>query len=113
MTSDPRAPILDREIPLTGPVGRRAGIRALLVPLVILIFVLPVFLHPPFAHAIREWLARSGLLGPWTLPRAVFAALGGLLIGFSITAIHELGHLVVGVSVGFRCRSIFVGPLQV
>jgi hypothetical protein len=36
-----------------------------------------------------------------------------ILIAFSVTAIHELGHLIVGVLVGFRCSSLFLGPLQV
>jgi hypothetical protein len=50
--------------------------------------------------------------GPWTPSRVASVCVFSLLIGFSITAVHELGHLIVGVCVGFRCRSLFLGPLQ-
>jgi hypothetical protein len=42
----------------------------------------------------------------------VFVVLSGALIGLSVTAIHELGHVIVGFLVGFRCSSMFIGPLQ-
>jgi hypothetical protein len=34
------------------------------------------------------------------------------VLSYNCGKIHELGHLIVGVWVGFRCRSMFLGPLQ-
>jgi hypothetical protein len=73
------------------------------------------FWHPPFVGTIRRWILVQHerlLPGPRSFSRIVFVGLASLLIGFLITAIHELGHLIVGLCVGFRCRSMFLGPLQ-
>jgi hypothetical protein len=71
--------------------------------------------HPPFVESLHQGiLTQLGGLFPssWTFGRLLFVGLFSILIGFSITAIHEVGHLVVGVCVGFRCSSMFLGPLQ-
>jgi hypothetical protein len=74
-----------------------------------------VFGNPQFVVTVREWILTQSerqFPGPWSLSRMVFVGLTSMLIAYGITAIHELGHLIVGVCVGFRCRSMFVGPLQ-
>jgi peptidase M50-like protein len=36
-----------------------------------------------------------------------------LATGFVVTAVHELGHIIAGLCVGFRFRSVEVGPLRI
>jgi len=70
---------------------------------------------PPFVESLRGWILthfEEMFPGSWTFGRVLFVGLFSILIGFSITAIHEFGHLIVGVLVGFRCSSMFLGPLQ-
>jgi hypothetical protein len=85
------------------------------IALGVAIVALLVLRHPPFVESLQKWgLSQFEQLfpDPLTPARIVFIAVIGILIGFSVTAIHELGHLIVGVLVGFRCDSLFLGPLQ-
>jgi hypothetical protein len=50
--------------------------------------------------------------GSWTYRRIAGVAFFSILIGYSLTTIHELGHLIVGLCAGFRCQSVFLGPLH-
>jgi len=106
-----RTPILDREAPLPQPRPSSSlplilGIGLCLVPLVLLIIW-----QPPFVESLRRQIEQR-FPGPWPLSRIAFVAVISILIGFAITAAHELSHLLVGVCVGFRCCSMFLGPLQ-
>jgi hypothetical protein len=66
---------------------------------------------PPILH---QWLLTD-------LPRWFLDQWGGLgVVGFGLSAlaafylmlaVHELGHVAAGLCVGFRCRSLRVGPL--
>ncbi len=111
-------PILDREAPLPEPSATGSGSHVVLgicAALCIVIVAMLALWHPPFVASLRRWmLLQFGELFPgrWTFSRVLFMGLFGLLITFSITAIHELGHLLVGICVGFRCSSMFLGPLQ-
>jgi hypothetical protein len=74
-----------------------------------------ILLHQSFVEAIRRWILMQSerlLPGPWDLGRIVLVGLTTILIGCSVTAIHELGHLIVGIGMGFRCSSMFLGPIQ-
>jgi hypothetical protein len=71
--------------------------------------------QPPFVESLRQWAQpplEELFPGSWTFSRILSVGLLGVLISFSITAIHELGHLIVGVCLGFRYSSMFLGPLQ-
>jgi hypothetical protein len=111
-------PILDRAAPLPEPIAPLAGTRVLFgtgIALCVAIFVLLVLRHPPFVESVHKWaLSQFEQLFPDSLAPAgiVFVGVIGILICLSVTAIHELGHLIVGVLVGFRCNSLFLGPLQ-
>jgi len=111
-------PILDRAAPLPEPVAPSAGTRVLFgtgIALCAVIVTLLVLRHPPFVASLHKWaLSQFEQLFPDSLTPAgiVFVGVIGILIAFSVTAIHELGHLIVGVWVGFRCHSLFLGPLQ-
>jgi hypothetical protein len=108
-------PILDRESPLPGPASGSG--TPVVVGIVLCLAALAALIawHPPFIDSLRDWIrvqVESLFPGPWTPSRAAAVCVFSLLIGFAITAIHELGHLIVGVCVGFRCHSLFLGPLQ-
>jgi len=111
-------PILDREAPLPEPSAPGPGSRVLLglfAGLCLAVAASLVLWHPPFVEALHEWTLTQveGLFpGSWTFGRILFVGLFSILIGFSVTAIHELGHLIAGVCVGFRCSSLYLGPLQ-
>jgi hypothetical protein len=110
-------PILDREAPLPGPSASRGSrvVLGLCTALCLAIAASVALGHPPFVESLHQWiLTRLEELfpGSWTFGRILFVGLFSILIGFSVTAIHELGHLIVGVCVGFRCSSMFLGPLQ-
>jgi hypothetical protein len=110
-------PILDREAPLPGPSapGGSRVVLGLCAALCLAIAASLALWHPPFVESLhRGILTRlEGLFpGSWTFGRLLFVGLFSILIGFSITAIHELGHLAAGVGVGFGCSSMFLGPVQ-
>ena len=111
-------PILDRAAPLPEPVAPSSGTCVLFgtgIALCAAIVALLVLRHPPFVESLQKWgLSQFERLfpDPLTPARIVFIGVIGILIGLSGTAIHELGHLIVGVLVGFRCDSLFLGPLQ-
>jgi hypothetical protein len=116
-------PILDRVAPLPRPNAPGSGSRIILgasLTLSIAIIATLVFWHPPFVESLRQWLLTTFdqmFPGPWTSTRVILVGLSivliGFSIGFSVLAIHELGHLIVGICVGFRCSSMFLGPLQI
>jgi hypothetical protein len=67
--------------------------------------------RPP---TLWRWLLTD--VGPWFLDQ--WARLGIVGLGVSalaafylMLAVHELGHVLAGLCVGFRCRSLRLGPL--
>jgi hypothetical protein len=67
--------------------------------------------RPPI---LRQWLLgdfRSWLLEQWARLGIVGVGLSVLAAFYLMLAIHELGHVLAGLCVGFRCRSLRVGPL--
>ena len=67
--------------------------------------------RPPI---LRQWFLTE--LRPWFLDQVTGIGIVGLGASafaafYLMLAIHELGHVVAGLSVGFRCRSYRVGPL--
>jgi hypothetical protein len=104
-------PILDWLAPLPRPAAHGSGSRIILgVVTTLFIAILATLM---LRH--RQWILMNFermFPGSWTYIRVIFVGLSIVLIGFFVTAIHELGHLIVGICVGFRCRSMFLGPLQ-
>jgi peptidase M50-like protein len=68
--------------------------------------------HPPVLSSVRHVAVRL-FPGPWTASHALWFILAALLVVFSVVAIHELGHALMGIAVGFRIQWVRVGPLQV
>jgi hypothetical protein len=111
-------PILDREAPLPGPSVPGPGSRVVLgisAGLCVGVVAFLALWQPPFVESLQQQIRiqlEELFPGSWTFGRVLSVGLFSVLIGFSVTAIHELGHLIVGVGVGFRCSSMFLGPLQ-
>ena len=59
-----------------------------------------------FLTDFRPWL-----LDQWTALGIVGFGLSSLGAFYLMLAVHELGHVLAGLCVGFRCRSLRVGPL--
>jgi hypothetical protein len=107
-------PILDREAPLPPRTPPGSGlIMVLAVWWGVFLVITACWLldRPPI---VRQWFLTG--FRPWLLDQC--ARIGSVGLGFSVLcafylmiAIHELGHLVVGLCVGFRCRSLRIGPL--
>jgi hypothetical protein len=113
-TTDPLSggtPILNREAPLAQPSPGSRLPFILGTGLCLVLLALLILWRPSFVDSLHRQFEEL-FPGPWPLSRIVFVALVSVLIGFSVTAVHELGHLIVGVCVGFRCSSMFLGPLQ-
>jgi hypothetical protein len=67
--------------------------------------------RPPI---LRQWFLtdfRPWLLDQWTRIGIVGFGLSVLAAFYLMLAIHELGHVAAGLCVGFRCRSLRIGPL--
>jgi hypothetical protein len=67
--------------------------------------------RPPI---LRQWLLtdfRPWLLDQWAGIGIVGFGLSALAAFYLMLALHELGHVAAGLSVGFRYRSLRVGPL--
>jgi hypothetical protein len=68
----------------------------------------PPMLRPWFLNDVRPWF-----LGQWERIGVLGVTVSALTAFYLMLAIHELGHVVVGLCVGFHLRSYRVGPLLV
>ena len=112
-------PILDRQSPMPPPV-KAAGSTALLTFIwIVLVFfatILFSFWHPPLVRltARHMQLDLDGFLANGSLlPFLILLPLAVLAAVYSAVLIHELGHVLGGVLVGFRFNSLRVSRLQV
>jgi hypothetical protein len=67
--------------------------------------------RPPI---LRQWFladVRPWFLDQWTRIGVVGLGVSVLAAFYLMVAVHELGHVVVGLPVGFRLRSLRLGPL--
>jgi hypothetical protein len=68
---------------------------------------------PPILH---QWLLTDlprWFLDQWAGLGVVGFGLSALAAFYLMLAVHELGHVAAGLFVGFRCRSLRVGPLLI
>jgi hypothetical protein len=107
-------PILDREAPLPPRAAAGSGLTVVLtVWLGAALLVATGWLldRPPI---LRQWVltdVRHWLLDQWTGVGVVGLCVSALLAYYAMIAVHELGHAAVGLGVGFRLRSLRIGPL--
>ena len=108
-------PILDRLLPLPKPAALHAGLSLGLKHGIILGSVLGVvlnFWHPLFLRGLLPRIVISvtrRLPLRWTPARLILFV---ILLAVLVVVLHELGHLLVGLAVGFRFNSLRIGPLQ-
>jgi hypothetical protein len=109
-------PILDREAPLPPRAVPGSGLNVVLAvwSAIVLIVVASWLLDRP--PILRRWF--ETVLRPWFLEQRAGIGIVGLGLSalaafYAMLVIHELGHLIAGLCVGFRCRSFRVGPVLV
>lgn len=109
-------PILDREAPLPPRAVPGSGLNLVLAfwSGIVLIVAASWFLDRP--PILRRWF--ETVLRPWFLEQRAGMGIVGLVLSalaafYLMLVIHELGHLIAGLCVGFRCRSFRVGPVLV
>lgn len=109
-------PILDRLAPVPPPDKRAARRRVILgmatgaavgLAIDVAIWQLP-FLERQIAHPFFQWLDM-----PWTGPRVLSLVLSFLAAAVAALCVHEAGHVVGGLSTGFRFLSVRLGPLVI
>jgi hypothetical protein len=112
-------PILDRQSPMPPPV-KAAGSTALLTFIwIVLVFfatILFSFWHPPLVRltARHMQLDLDGFLANGSLlPFLILLPLAVLAAVYSAILIHELGHILGGILVGFRFSSLRVSRIQI
>jgi hypothetical protein len=106
-------PILDREAPLPPRKAPGSGMAVLLsiwLGVVVILAACRLLDRPPI---LRLWIETDLL--PWCSDQwerigAVGVAVSVLAAFYLMLALHELGHVVAGLAVGFRLRSYRVGP---
>ena len=109
-----QTPILDRQAPLPPRTAPGSGLAVLLMVWLgaIAIAVACLLLNRP--PILRQWLltdVRYWLLDQWTGLGIVGFVVAVLAAFYVMLAIHELGHVAIGLCTGFRLRSLRIGPL--
>ncbi len=110
-----QTPILDRIIRMPPRVPPRSD---LIVMVVVWLCILGAFAasllfgRPPL---LRQWVLREVV--PWIRWHGMGAAIALLVVSvigstLAMVAVHETGHVLGGLAVGFRFKSIRAGPIQ-
>ena len=115
-TSRDGTPILDRGAAMPPRAAPGSGLTVILVVWLgagVIVAACWVLNRPPI---VRQWVQSD--LRPWCLDQwerigVLGVAVSVLAAFYLMLAIHELGHVVAGLCVGFRLRAYRVGPLVV
>src|SRR5215475_11530878 len=107
-------PILDRLVPLPPPeppgsgggIAIVVGLGLFITASIIWRFWGPISLWPWALTKFAHWFP-----GAWTGARFISVCLALFAVTFVVVVIHEVGHALVGVCVGYRFNSLRVGPL--
>jgi hypothetical protein len=107
-------PILDRNVPFPPRVARGSGLTAVLTVWFGAAIILAACWSLDRPPILRQWCLTE--FRPWLLDQRDRIGLVGCAFSlvaafYLMLAVHELGHVVAGLCVGFRCRSLRVGPL--
>ena len=114
-TAPSPTPILDRVTPLPKIESTLRGSAKFLVVWFGFVFLATftiIVWHPPWLRRLESILAQASLPVHWDI--ATVAAFPWLWLAalFLSIAIHELGHALVGIAVGFRFNSLRIARLQ-
>jgi hypothetical protein len=104
-------PILDREAPLPAPVNRDPS-----KALVLVIWLACVVATVAFYPVLKRWMDAhhvDDFLMSWSGPRIIVLGVLLVTVYWARIAIHEGGHVLGGLAVGFRFQSVRVGPVMV
>ena len=104
-----KTPILDMEAPL--PDARDLSYTAEQKIVISLGFLVAVFAPIYAAQYVRQ-----DSEGRWTGDLAFFLTLvflGTPVLWAMLTAVHELGHIIVGLVIGFQLQGVELGPLRI
>jgi len=107
-------PILDREAPLPPRTAPGSGLTVVLTVwfgAILIVAACWLLNRPPI---LRQWFLtdfRPWLLDQWAGIGIVGFGLSALAAFYLMLIVHELGHVAVGLCVGFRLRSLRIGPL--
>lgn len=111
-------PILDRQVPLPKPAASGSGFGLPFGVWITLSFAGGIFLrlwHPQFLSGLWSRIVASiakQFPTPGSASNIFLFVASTLLLAFVAVAIHELGHIFVGLAVGFRFNTMRIGPLQ-
>jgi len=111
-------PILDRQVPLPKPAAPGSGFALPFGVWIILGFaggIVLRFWHPQFLRGLWSRVVASfahQFPAPAAASNIFLFAVSTVLIAFAAVAIHELGHILAGLAVGFRFNTMRIGPLQ-
>lgn len=113
-TSSP-TPILDRMAPLPPPVHPRSGMTVVFVVWSVVLLALAIAASRGQPPILRQWLFR--VVPNWIrlhgTGRAILLMAGTtILVSLAMVAMHEGGHLLGGLIMGYRFKSIRVGAFQ-
>jgi hypothetical protein len=106
-------PILDREAPLPPRKPPGSGLAPLFVAWIGAFLLIGACWFADSPPMLRQGLriVRPWLLDHWARIGFFGFALSLIAAFYLMLAVHEFGHLFAGLCVGFRCRSLRVGPL--
>ncbi|RPJ57133.1 MAG: hypothetical protein EHM23_21530 [Acidobacteria bacterium] len=110
-----QTPILDRLAPLPAQARSRRGMTVVIVVWSFVLATLAAAValgHPPM---LREWLLVT--MPKWVESQGAGTAIGLLAIStfvssLGVVVVHEGGHILAGITAGFRFKSIRLGPLK-
>ncbi len=112
----PPTPLLDRQAPLPPPAARASGMAVVVVLWLALLLALAAAMALGRPAVLRGWIESDlprWFLDEWSATSPVVLAVSALGAVFAMIAIHEVGHVLGGLAVGFRLHSLRVGPLVV
>src|SRR5215470_12838780 len=100
-----RTPILDRLAPLPPQAPPRSGMIVVIVVWLCVLMMLAASVllgRPPM---LRQWLLND--MPKWIKIHGMgtaiaFAAVSTVVVSFAMVAVHEVGHLLGGIAVGFQ-----------
>ena len=109
-------PILDRLEPVPQPRGTGLMVQ---VWIGLIVYGMMAFLvvRPPFVTTFFGWFADNVKLimadPNWAGVRLILTGFAIALVCSAVILIHECGHLVAGLALGYRCNSLRFGRVQI
>jgi hypothetical protein len=107
-------PILDRDAPLPPRAAPGAALAVVLTVWLVAVVIVAACWLLDWPPILRQWVLadfRPWLLDQWAEIGIIGVCVSAIAAFYLMVAIHELGHIAAGLCVGFRFRSLRIGPL--